>query len=307
MKVLVMGAGAVGAYCGARLQAAGEDVVFCARGENLRALQQHGLELQSYRGDLKLKVTATDEPARFAPYDLILFTVKVYDTDRAAERIKQCLKPDGVILTLQNGIEGEQRLSEIFGHQSVMAGNARVGVELVAPGKVVHSTTGVIEFGEFDGTISARAKRIAEVFERAGILGELTTEMREKRWEKLMWNATFNTVTTLTRRRVGEVLADPEGQALVRALMAEVQAVAKTDGAELSDERVSQLYAHSVANLSSLKTSTFQDLERGKRLEYDALTGAVVRVARRHGLKVPVVETVYALIKLLDEGAHPRH
>jgi 2-dehydropantoate 2-reductase len=306
MKILVMGAGAVGAYCGARLQAAGEDVVFCARGENLRALQERGLELESYRGDLKLKVTATDEPARFAPYDLILFAVKVYDTEQAAQRIKGCLKPGGAVMTLQNGIEGEQRLCEIFGRESVMAGNARVGVELVAPGRVLHSTTGTIEFGELTGVITERAKRIADAFERAGILGELTLRLREKRWEKLMWNATFNTVTTLTRRRVGEVLADPDGQALVRALMAEVQSVARAEGVELSDEDVERLYKHSMANLSSLKTSTFQDLERGKRLEYDALTGAVVRVARRHGLKVPVTETVHALIKLLDQGTEPR-
>jgi 2-dehydropantoate 2-reductase len=306
MKILVMGTGAVGAYFGARLQAAGEDVVFCARGENLHALQQRGLEVESYRGALKLQVTATDQPAQFAPYDLILFAVKVYDTERAAERIKQCLKPNGVIMTLQNGIEGEQRLCKIFGRQSVMAGNARVGVELVAPGKVVHSTTGTIEFGELDGAITERAKAIAAAFERAGILGELTSQLPKKRWEKLMWNATFNTVTTLTRRRVGEVLADPDGQALVRALMAEVQSAARAEGVELSDESVEQLYAHSAANLAPLKTSTLQDLERGKRLEYDALTGAVVRVARRHGLKTPAIETVHALIKLLDEGTRAR-
>ncbi len=302
MKILVMGAGAVGAYFGARLQAAGEEVVFCARGENLKALKERGLEVKSYLGDLELRVVATEEPREYAPYDLVLFCVKLYDTEQAADKLKGTLAPGGVIMTLQNGIEGEARLAEIFGKECMMAGNARVGVELVAPGKVVHSTTGTIEFGELDGRITQRAQAIAEVFERAGILGELTTDLRAKRWEKLMWNATFNTLTTLTRRRVGEVLADSQGRELARALMYEVQAVARADGVELSNERVEALFTHSIAKLSPLKTSTFQDLERGKRLEYDALTGAVLRVAKRHGVRVPITETVHTLIKLLDDG-----
>ena len=159
MKILVMGAGAVGAYFGARLQQAGEEVVYCARGENLRALKERGLDITSIRGDFKLaSVVATDDPRQFAPYDLILFCVKVYDTDAAAEKINGCLAPDGAILTLQNGVENEARLVELFGAGAVMGGNARLGVELVAPGKILHSTTGTIEFGELDGRVT-RARR----------------------------------------------------------------------------------------------------------------------------------------------------
>src|SRR5271165_5229533 len=138
MKILVMGAGAVGAYFGARLRASGEDVVLCARGENLRAIRERGLDIASIRGDLRIEVTATYTPRDFAPYDLILFCVKAYDTDTAANAISGCLKPGGAILTLQNGVENEARLAAIFGRDAVMGGNARVGVELVALGKIVH-------------------------------------------------------------------------------------------------------------------------------------------------------------------------
>ncbi|MGO9061409.1 MAG: ketopantoate reductase family protein [Candidatus Binataceae bacterium] len=303
MKILVMGAGAVGAYFGARLQQAGEEVVYCARGENLRALMERGLDITSIRGDFKLaSVVATDDPRQFAPYDLILFCVKVYDTDAAAEKIKGCLAPDGAILTLQNGVENEARLAELFGAGAVMGGNARVGVELVAPGKILHSTTGTIEFGELDGRVSARADAIADSMRRAGILGGISADIRASRWDKLMWNASFNTVTALTHRTVGEVLDDPEGFALIRSLMEEVCAVAATEGVQITGQRIAQVLAHSDKNLRPLKTSTQQDRERGKQLEVEALIGVVVRIARRDGIKVPVSETIYALMRLADRS-----
>lgn len=306
MKILVMGAGAVGAYYGARLQQAGEDVVYCARGENLRAMQQRGIEIASIRGDLKLKMNATDEPRRFAPYDLILFCVKVYDTEAAAVAIRGCLAPGGAIMTLQNGIENEARLSELFGPGAVMGGNARIGAELVAPGKIEHKTGGTIEFGELEGRITARAGAIAEAMRRAGIFGELSTNIRASRWDKLMWNAAFNTVTSLTHRTVGEVLDDKEGYALIRKLMEEVRAAAAADGVELSGERIAQLLAHSDRNLRPVRTSTLQDVQRGKPLEVDALIGIVVRNARRYGIKAPTSETIYALMRLLDRGSGHR-
>jgi 2-dehydropantoate 2-reductase len=303
MKTLVMGAGAVGLYFGARLVQAGEEVVFCARGVNLEGLQLGGIEIQSYLGDFRLKpVTATGRPRDHAPYDLILFCVKAYDSDDAAEAIDGCLAPGGAILTLQNGLENEEPLVRRFGLQAVMPGVARVGAELVAPGKVVHSTSGTIDFGELDGRQSPRALEVAQALRRAGVLGELSADIHSLRWGKLIWNAAFNTVTTLTRRRVGEIIDDPEGVALVRALMGEIRAVACAEGAKLGPDLLDDFLSHSDRSLRMLKTSTLQDYERGKPLEYEALSGAVVRAARRHGIAVPVTEAIYRLLKLLDAG-----
>lgn len=300
MKILVMGAGAIGAYFGARLHQAGEEVVFCARGRNLRALREHGLEVKSPRGDFQGLVRATDNPREFAPYDLILFCVKMYDTDVAAQSLAGCLAPGGAILTLQNGVESESRLAEYFGRDAIMAGCARAGVELVGPGKVHHMTTGVIEYGELDGRETPRALKIAEAFRRAGIFGELVSDIFTFRWSKLLWNSAFNTVTTLTRRTVGEVLEDPDGMRLIRSLMNETLAVAQADGAKLGPERIETLLEHSRKNLRALKTSTRQDYDRGARLEYDALSGAVVRGARRYGIAAPTMEAVHAALRLLD-------
>jgi 2-dehydropantoate 2-reductase len=302
MKILVMGAGAVGAYFGARLRAAGEDVVLCARGEHLRMIREHGLDIASIRGNLKIEVSATDTPRDFAPYDLILFCVKAYDTNAAARAIERCLKPGGAILTIQNGVENEANLAAIFGRDAVMGGNARVGVEILAPGKIAHLSTGQIDFGELDGRESERAKAIAAVFQRAGILGQLSADIMTLRWDKLVWNGALNTVATLTRRRVGEILDDPESMKLLRTLMKEIVDVARAEGAQISDDRIDAYIAHSQKNLRALKTSTQQDLEHGKALEYEALSGAVVRAARRHGISVPANETVYALLRLLDSA-----
>jgi len=302
MKILVMGAGAIGAYFGARLHQAGEDVVFCARARNLLALKEHGLELKSPRGDFHGLVRATDNPREFAPYDLILFCVKMYDTDTAAQSLAECLAPGGAILTLQNGVESESRLAEYFGRDAIMAGCARAGVELVAPGKVLHVTTGVIEYGELDGRKTPRALKIADAFRRAGIFGELVSDIFSFRWSKLLWNSAFNTVTTLTRRTVGEVLEDSSGAALIRTLMNETLAVAQADGAKLGPDRIETLLEHSRKNLRALKTSTRQDFDRGARLEYDALSGAVVRAAHRHNIAVPAMEAVHASLKLLDRS-----
>jgi 2-dehydropantoate 2-reductase len=306
MKILVMGAGAVGAYFGARLQQAGEQMVFCARGEHLRALKDHGLKFSSYQGDFSIAVTATDDPRDFAPYDLILFCVKSYDSATAARTLEGCLNPGGAILTLQNGVENETLLAEVFGREAVMGGNARVGAELVAPGHVVHRTGGLIEFGELDGRDTTRAQRLAELFRRAGIFGELTMRLPTIRWEKLLWNAAFNTVTTLVQRKVGDLIDDPDCVELLRALMHEIAAVARAEGVALGDAQVEAQITRSRAMLREVRPSTLQDSERGKPLEYEALSGAVIRTARRHQIATPHMDTVYALMKLLDRNLTSR-
>ena len=302
MKILVMGTGAVGAYFGARLQQAGEQVIFCARGENLCALKDRGLDFKSCDGDFSLAVTATGDPRDFAPYDLILFCVKSYDTAASADALNGCLNPGGAILTVQNGVENETLLAERFGRDAVMGGNARIGAELVAPGSIVHRTGGNIEFGELDGRDTERAQRLAELFRRAGIFGTLTMRLPTIRWEKLLWNAAFNTVTTLTRCNVGAVIDDPNGLELLRALMHEIAAVASAEGVELGDAQVEAQITRSQASLRTVRPSTLQDSERGKPLEYEALCGAVIRAGRRHRVATPSMDTVYALMKLLDRN-----
>jgi 2-dehydropantoate 2-reductase len=169
---------------------------FVRRGDNLRAMRENGLEIKSFKGDVKLAVNATGDPKEFAPYELILFAVKSYHTESAARQLADCLTPDGLLMTIQNGVENEEVLCRFFPREVVMGGNSRVGAELFAPGKVLHTALGEIEFGELDGRITPRAEKIAEVLRRAAILGELTTDLLTIRWYKLMGNNSTNSVMT---------------------------------------------------------------------------------------------------------------
>jgi len=233
MKILIMGAGAVGAYYGARLLQAGEDVTLCARGDHLRALQEHGLDVQSFKGDFQVKVRATGNPREFAPYDLILFAVKSYDTELAARQLKDCLAPSGILMTIQNGVENEELLCQFFPRECVMGGNSRVGAQIIAPGKLLHTALGVIEYGELDGRMTPRAEKLKAIFERAGILGELSGDLLAIRWYKLMGNNSTNSVSALTRTTLGQMLEDPDGYRLVRTLMLETLAVGRAEGAKV--------------------------------------------------------------------------
>jgi 2-dehydropantoate 2-reductase len=301
MKILIMGAGGVGAYYGAKLQQAGEAVTLCARGENLRALKEQGLAVRSYLGDFHVRVNATLEPQAFAPYDLILFAVKSYDTEPAAQQLKGCLAPDGILMTIQNGVENEEVLCRFFPRECVMGGNSRIGADMAAPGKLNHTALGVIEFGELDGAETPRARRLKEVFERAGIYGVLTSDLKTLRWYKLMGNNSTNSVSALTHTTLGQMLDDPAGYDLVRTLMLETLAVGRAEGAKVVDERADwQLEQIRKINAHAIKTSTLQDLEKGKPLEYEAISGAVVRAAHRHGITVPATAAVYTLLKLLE-------
>lgn len=301
MKILVMGAGTIGTYYGARIQQAGETVVFCARGDNLRLIRARGIEIKSIKGDFALSgVTVTDIPAEFAPYDLILFCVKSYHTEHAARQIIGCLKPGAAVLTLQNGVENEAVLKRLLGEEAVMSGNARIFADTPAPGKVNHSGTGYVEFGELDGRVTERARAYEDLFRRAGILGELATNIWDRRWDKLIWNSAYNPVTTLTGRNLGELHDDPDCVKLMRTMMEEALAVARAEGARIEDGRIDRILDFARKKLRDSNSSTLQDLRRGRRLEYDAMNGAVIRAAHRHGIAVPITEAVYALIKMLD-------
>jgi 2-dehydropantoate 2-reductase len=304
MKILVMGAGAIGAYYGAKLKRAGEDVYLCARGKHLRALKTHGLVMKGGGEEIVLKIPATDNPSEFAPYDLALFCVKSYDTISAAEQLRGCLTPGGVVMTLQNGVENEAVLCTVFPRESVIGGNARVGAEIVAPGTLVHSGYGYIEFGELDGTQTPRATRLAEMFRRAGIYGELTRDLKTIRWIKLMGNNGTNCVCALGRCSLAQALKDPEGYRLMHELMLETVKVGQAEGAKLTDEMADNALKRlrAIANADEIRPSTLQDVERGKPLEYDAIAGAVIRAADHHGIAVPATRTAHALLKLLDKA-----
>ena len=305
MKILVMGTGAVGSFYGGKLADAGHEVTFIARGETLRALKQNGLTVKSLHGDFHLsRVHVTDQPQEVKECDLVLVCVKSYDTAAATSLLRSVVGPDTILLSLQNGVENEELLARELGSSQVMGGMAYIGAELVSPGVVVHSAAGHIVFGERDGQQTPRAERVEQIFREAGIQAQLSPHITVVLWDKLVWNAAFNAITTLTRSTVGEVLAHPRTRALVRDTMLEVITVAQAQGLDVKESRADEHIAGSDhPPLSTFATSMSQDLARGKRLEYDALNGAVVRYGERLEVLVPINRTLHQLLARLDPAS----
>jgi 2-dehydropantoate 2-reductase len=304
VRVLVLGAGAVGGYFGARLAGGGHDVTLVARGANLEALRTGGLTVHLPAETLRLRnIRAVGDPGEVPSPDLVLVCVKSYDTAVAARALRPAVGPETVVLSLQNGVENEAVLADGLGLAPLLVGLTRIGVELVAPASVRYTGRGEILFGEPDGAESPRALRLAGAFAAARLPHQLRRDVLVVAWEKLAWNAGFNAVTALTGTTVGEALGQAGSRELVRRAMEETDAVASALGIPVRRGRLDDVLAESAAEMPGFATSMLQDVRRGRRLEHDALNGAVVRAATRTGIPVPVNRTLLALLSRLDPGA----
>jgi 2-dehydropantoate 2-reductase len=302
MKIAVMGAGGVGGYFGGLLARHGHDVWLIARGDHLRALQQRGLEVQSVKSDtFRADVRATDTPQQIGSTDLVLFTVKTYDTDSAAGAITPLLGPQTVVLTLQNGIDSAGRIGAILGADRVMTGPVYIGSAIKAPG-VVEQTGGPcrIVFGEPSGGLSARGQHWQRVFREAGIDCELTDNVTAALWDKFIFISAFSGFTALARLPIGPIRAFPPLRRLYRDCLQELYEVASAAGVSVRGDIVEQILSLSDSVAAQMKSSLQVDIERGKRLEVDSLQGTVVRLGARYGIPTPIHTLLYAFLKLHD-------
>ncbi|HYA05233.1 MAG TPA: 2-dehydropantoate 2-reductase [Xanthobacteraceae bacterium] len=306
MKIAIMATGGVGGYFGARLAAAGEDVHFIARGAHLAALRANGLKLKSANGDLHLKpVSATDDPAAIGPVDIVLFAVKQYDTAIAANLIKPLISADSAVISLQNGMDKDDRLRAILGSGNVMGGAAYItGAEIAAPGVIAHvGKVARIVFGEFDGRSSPRAERFHAACKKAGIDATLSTDINKELWAKFALLAPFSGVGSVIRKPIGPILADPDTRKLFLDAIAETVAVAKAKGVDLGSDFVARQSTFSATIAPDAKASMLLDLEHGRRLELDWMSGAVARFGDDLGVPTPVHHVLYAALKLWANGA----
>jgi 2-dehydropantoate 2-reductase len=288
MRILIVGAGAVGGYFGAKLARAGHEVVFTARGANLEALCASGLTIDGVEGRFTISPAhAVESPHGQGPFARGL----------AAE-----LAPGADVVSLQNGVESEPMIERLLGIPPILRAIAYVGAELVAPGVVRHASGGTIVVGELDDRRSERLERVEGALRDAGIDVVVPPSIQRAKWQKLAWNASFNLISALTGATIGGTLADPESRALVEATMREVEAVANAQGIEFDPDHVRRVMRHAERNLGFVRPSTLQDREKGKPLEHDALSGAVVRLGSKHGVATPVSRTLDALARLVSVG-----
>src|ERR687890_1033593 len=229
MRIAVVGVGGTGGYFGGLLARAGQDVTFIARGAHLEALRARGLTVESkLTGTFTVAVQATDTPSEVAPVDLILFCVKTYDTDTAAESIRPLIRPDTMLISLQNGIDNEERIARAAGYTSRLGAVAYVVSAIKATGVVAQTAgPGKIILGELPGGASARTERLRNLLQRAGIAAEVHPDIRVVLWQKFLFICAFSGVTAVTRLPIGTILADPVTRALFRGVAEEVEAVVR--------------------------------------------------------------------------------
>ena len=300
MKVAVMGAGAVGGYFGALLHRGRMDVSLIARGPHLQAIKARGLHIKSYQGDFTVPAKAVGDPREIGPVDLILFCVKSYDTESAARQCLPIIREGTAILSLQNGVDNEEKIGVIAGVEKVLGGVAYIGAGVSAPGVIMHTAEGRIVFGEMTGGISDRGRRLERILREAGLPIELSPDIQAALWRKLCWNAAFNAINALVGGEVDILVRRPEGEALARAVMDEVRAVGASQGVHLPDDAADKLLHWTATAATGMKTSMRQDLEAGRRLEVDALNGVVVQRGQAAGIPTPYNFTLYALLKAID-------
>lgn len=300
MRIAVMGTGAVGAYFGAKLAVAGHDLVFIARGKHLEAMLREGLRVNSLGGNLHIESARFTADAHDAgSVDLILFCVKSYDTETAAEALAPIVGERTTILSLQNGIDNPEKIARRWGEKRTLVGVVYVGAQIASPGVVTHSAGGKIIFGPSAGAIHENAKLVEQTLCAAGIPCELSGDIQKKQWTKLLWNAPFCAISCLTRANVKQIVESEPLTRLVLDCMSEVQAAALTRGIDLPDKLCEEALIFS-KGLGAFKPSMLQDLEAGKPLEVDAFNGIVVKLLQQTGKAAPTNQGFCAMLEYLD-------
>jgi 2-dehydropantoate 2-reductase len=300
-----MAAGAVGGYFGARMAAAGHDVFFIARGANLEAIKKNGLSIESVHGDLHLeKPNVTDDPAKVGPVDVVLFAVKLWDTEKAAEQMKPLLAPNTRVITLQNGVDSYERLAPIIGAERAIPGITYVVSVIDRPGVIKQTSKfQTIICGTIDGKPDAPLKAFVDAAKAAAINVTLSDNIARDRWQKFIFLSATSGATAITRMPMGPILADPDTRALFRSIMQETLAVGRAKGVDVdpgyADERMTFADANSPA---TMKASMANDLDRGNRLELDWLAGQVSRLGKELKVPTPVNDAIYAALKLHRMG-----
>lgn len=302
MRIAVMGTGAVGGYFGAKLAAAGHELAFIARGKHLEAMRRTGLRIDSPNGEVRVSDSLfTNNPAEFGVADLVLFCVKSYDTETAAKALAPLIRDTTMILSLQNGVDNPEKIAAIWGERRTFAGVVYIGAQVAAAGVIFHSSGGKIVFGQADRGENRRAADVIEQnLSSAGVNCTISQNIAKVQWGKLLWNAPFCAISSLTRSDMKQILDSEKLKKLALACMAEVQAAAFARGIGLPRALFEETIAFS-AGLGSFKPSMLQDLEAGKPLEYEAFNGIVVNILQQAGKVAPINECFYALLQQLDK------
>jgi 2-dehydropantoate 2-reductase len=305
MRMAVMAAGAVGGYFGARMAAAGHDVAFVARGAHRDAIRRDGLKVESPLGDLYLKdAKVTDDPKDIGPVDLVLFAVKLWDTEAAGAQALPLVGPSTRVVTLQNGVDSVERLAPILGGDVTIGGSTYVVSTILKPGVIRHTgQTAKIRCGRLDRRADPVLAGYVEQVKAAGIDVTLADDMLLDTWKKFVLLSGTSGATASTRQQLGVIRDDPDMRAFFFRLMQETTAVGRAAGVAFPADFAAELERSVAAFPPTMKASMANDLDAGNRLELDWLAGRVAALGRKLGVPTPTHEAVYAMLKPYRMGS----
>jgi 2-dehydropantoate 2-reductase len=320
MKFLIAGAGAIGAYIGARMAGAGFDVTLFARGPHLEAMRKNGVEVRSAEGNFQARprVIASLEEAGLA--DVVFLGVKAHSLPQLAPQLKPVLGPDTAVVSTQNGIpwwyfygfggpwDGLRLeridpggvISKAIDARRVVGSIVYFSTEIIAPGVIQHIEGNRISLGEPDGGRSERCREIAETLVASGLRCPVSARLRQEIWVKILGNASLNPLSALTRATLAQMLRDRGVAEVIQNIMREVEGVSRKLGMELPVS-IEQRMA-GAEKVGEHKTSMLQDLEAGRPMELEALVGSVVELGERVGVAMPHTRMVYNCARLLGES-----
>jgi len=299
-QILVVGAGSVGGFFGAHLAKNNPSVSFLLRARTCDAVKQSGLTIRSAGGSFTVRPRVASDPRELPRPDLIILGVKAYDLNHVMDQLEPVLTDDTVILTLQNGIDTEDRLLARLHRDCVVGGVAYIYSKIAEPGVIDHYKKGAIAIGELMGMESERVLKIREIFSSAGIPCQLSKDIRRAKWEKMCWNCVFNPITVLIDDRVAKALDHAEMMGVIRQIVGEVAAVAATLKVPLPADMADRVVKAS-QEIRDIHTSMYDDWKAGLPTEIEYLNGFVVEQGRKLGIPTPVNEALTVMIKTITE------
>jgi 2-dehydropantoate 2-reductase len=302
MKILIVGAGAVGGYFGARLHAAGRDVSFLVRPRRAELLREHGLRVRSPAGDLDLKDVKLVDAKELQPqYDLVILSCKAYDLDDAVASMAAAVGPRTAILPLLNGMQHIEVLSARFGVAAVLGGQCVIASTLGDDGTIHHlNNSAGLTFGERAGGTSERAQQIEQALTVDGFELKRHDDILQGMWEKWTMLATLASCTSLMRASVGDILQAPGGLAFIEGVLAECAGVSELEGHRPGETFYHRARGMLTENGSTMTASMYRDICNGSRIEADHIVGDLIRRGETRGAKTTLLQLAYLHLKAYE-------
>jgi 2-dehydropantoate 2-reductase len=299
-KIVVLGAGSVGCFFGGMLARAGHDVTLIARASHVEAITKNGLYMDCQGFQDYVQVAAQSGYESLSDADIVLCCVKSPDTEPVIEGVKQYLNKRAVILSLQNGVDNAERIAKLVDNPTYPT-VVYVATAMVGPGKLKHFGRGELVLGAL-GDSTSELNELVDLFKQSNIPCEISSDIRKDLWLKFLVNCSYNGISAIGQIQYGKMVSNPQIVNLINQITDECLMVAQKEGVNISPIEASQANQAIGVTMSGQKSSTAQDLAKGKLTEIDYLNGLIVRRAAEYGLSAAANQAVYALVKMLEKN-----